>query len=82
MLLEQSESGSSGTGHVLRLRADAVAETSMDEDLASLIRASFLLAGPLLARFGEAAMPPPGGDSSAAGGSTPISTRSVTSGRG
>jgi UDP-N-acetylglucosamine 1-carboxyvinyltransferase len=26
------------------------------------IRASFLLAGPLLARFGEARMPPPGGD--------------------
>jgi UDP-N-acetylglucosamine 1-carboxyvinyltransferase len=47
---------------VLRLRADAIAETSMDEELASLIRASFLLAGPLLARFGEASMPPPGGD--------------------
>ena len=30
--------------------------------LASRIRASFLLAGPLLARFGEAKMPPPGGD--------------------
>ena len=30
--------------------------------LAARIRASFLLAGPLLARFGEARMPPPGGD--------------------
>ena len=49
-------------GDVLRLRADAIAGTSMDEDLAALIRASFLLAGPLLARFGEASMPPPGGD--------------------
>ena len=46
----------------VRLRADAITETSVDEDLASLIRASFLLAGPLLARFGEATMPPPGGD--------------------
>ena len=30
--------------------------------LAERIRASFLLAGPLLARFGRADMPPPGGD--------------------
>ena len=34
----------------------------VDEDLSGRIRASFLLAGPLLARFGEAKMPPPGGD--------------------
>ena len=34
----------------------------MDEGLSARIRASFLLAGPLLARFGEARMPPPGGD--------------------
>ncbi len=34
----------------------------VDEELAAKIRASFLLAGPLLARFGEARMPPPGGD--------------------
>lgn len=31
-------------------------------DLASRIRASFLVAGPLLARFGRAVFPPPGGD--------------------
>ena len=30
--------------------------------LTERIRASFLLAGPLLARFGSAVMPPPGGD--------------------
>ena len=38
--------------------------TRFDPDLAlcSKIRASFLLAGPLLARFGRATMPPPGGD--------------------
>jgi UDP-N-acetylglucosamine 1-carboxyvinyltransferase len=46
----------------VRLRADSVTATIVDEELASLIRASFLLAGPLLARFGEVRMPPPGGD--------------------
>src|SRR5256886_15961814 len=46
----------------LRLRAASVSEAAVDEELASRIRASFLLAGPLLARFGEARMPPPGGD--------------------
>jgi UDP-N-acetylglucosamine 1-carboxyvinyltransferase len=34
----------------------------IDRDLAERIRASFLLAGPLLARVGRAVMPPPGGD--------------------
>jgi UDP-N-acetylglucosamine 1-carboxyvinyltransferase len=34
----------------------------IDQDLAEQIRASFLLAGPLLARTGRAVMPPPGGD--------------------
>jgi UDP-N-acetylglucosamine 1-carboxyvinyltransferase len=46
----------------LRLRANGVTDTSPDEMLSARIRASFLLAGPLLARFGEAHMPPPGGD--------------------
>ena len=46
----------------LRICAGPVTEVSVDEELASRIRASFLLAGPLLARFGEARMPPPGGD--------------------
>ena len=34
----------------------------IDEELASKIRASFLLAGPLLARHGRVSVPPPGGD--------------------
>jgi UDP-N-acetylglucosamine 1-carboxyvinyltransferase len=46
----------------VRLCAAGVTRTSVDERLSSKIRASFLLAGPLLARFGEARMPPPGGD--------------------
>jgi UDP-N-acetylglucosamine 1-carboxyvinyltransferase len=36
--------------------------SSVDPALGEQIRASFLLAGPLLARFGRAEMPPPGGD--------------------
>jgi UDP-N-acetylglucosamine 1-carboxyvinyltransferase len=46
----------------VRLQADSVSSTEVDEELASKIRASFLVAGPLLARFGEVKMPPPGGD--------------------
>ncbi|HST16516.1 MAG TPA: UDP-N-acetylglucosamine 1-carboxyvinyltransferase [Gaiellaceae bacterium] len=34
----------------------------VDAELASHIRASFLIAGPLLARLGRAIVPPPGGD--------------------
>ena len=48
--------------HDLQLQADALGSTDVDEDLAARIRASFLLAGPLLARFGKVPMPPPGGD--------------------
>src|SRR5687767_10169464 len=39
-----------------------VAKTELDPLLGREIRASFLLAGPLLARFGRATVPPPGGD--------------------
>ncbi len=46
----------------VRLCARGVASGAVDEGLSNRIRASFLLAGPLLARFGEARMPPPGGD--------------------
>jgi UDP-N-acetylglucosamine 1-carboxyvinyltransferase len=49
--------------HELRLQADSVGGSAeVDEGPANRIRASFLAAGPLLARFGEAKMPPPGGD--------------------
>jgi UDP-N-acetylglucosamine 1-carboxyvinyltransferase len=46
----------------VRLQADEISGTEVDEELANRIRASFLVAGPLLARFGEVRMPPPGGD--------------------
>jgi len=46
----------------IRIDAANVHKTQLDAELCSRIRASFLLAGPLLARFGEASVPPPGGD--------------------
>jgi len=45
-----------------RVRAANVTKTELDEGLCRRIRASVLLAGPLLARFGSAIIPPPGGD--------------------
>src|SRR3954463_12252260 len=42
--------------------ADVDPDARIDREHATRIRASFLLAGPLLARFGHADMPPPGGD--------------------
>jgi UDP-N-acetylglucosamine 1-carboxyvinyltransferase len=46
----------------LSINAGTVDRVDVDRLLAERIRASFLLAGPLLARFGRAQMPPPGGD--------------------
>jgi UDP-N-acetylglucosamine 1-carboxyvinyltransferase len=46
----------------VRVVAAEVSKTAPDEALSDRIRASFLLAGPLLARFGSADMPLPGGD--------------------
>jgi len=46
----------------VRVCAANVSKVEIDEELARRIRASFLLAGPLLARFGRALLPPPGGD--------------------
>ncbi|HEY2006929.1 MAG TPA: UDP-N-acetylglucosamine 1-carboxyvinyltransferase [Solirubrobacteraceae bacterium] len=46
----------------VRVDSSSVKTTEVDSELAERIRASFLLAGPLLARFGSASMPPPGGD--------------------
>ncbi len=48
--------------NVIALNAADARPAGVDAELSELIRASFLLAGPLLARFGEADMPPPGGD--------------------
>ncbi len=46
----------------LRVQAADVRKVELDEELCRRIRASILLAGPLLARCGRAVVPPPGGD--------------------
>jgi UDP-N-acetylglucosamine 1-carboxyvinyltransferase len=46
----------------LRVRAADVRRRQLDAELCSRMRASFLLAGPLLARLGSVSVPPPGGD--------------------
>ncbi|MBA2428410.1 MAG: UDP-N-acetylglucosamine 1-carboxyvinyltransferase [Thermoleophilaceae bacterium] len=48
--------------NVVALRAADLEDAAPDAVLAERIRASFLLAGPLLARLGRAEMPAPGGD--------------------
>ena len=51
-----------GEHEVAICAAGITSESRVDPRISSKIRASFLLAGPLLARFGRADMPPPGGD--------------------
>jgi UDP-N-acetylglucosamine 1-carboxyvinyltransferase len=51
-----------GEHEVAVCAAGITAEAVVDPDLAERIRASFLLAGPLLGRFRRADMPAPGGD--------------------
>ena len=53
----------------IRIDPTGIHKTELDEDLCRRIRASFLLAGPLLARFGRVTVPPPGGDVMGAGAS-------------
>ncbi len=46
----------------LAIHAKDIRAADLDPDLCARIRASILLAGPLLARCGQVALPPPGGD--------------------
>ena len=46
----------------VRINASGVGQGRLDPELSKRIRASILLAGPLLARFGSLFLPPPGGD--------------------
>jgi UDP-N-acetylglucosamine 1-carboxyvinyltransferase len=48
--------------HTVTVDAAGVTVGRVDPDMAARIRASLLLAGPLLARFGDVQLPPPGGD--------------------
>lgn len=48
--------------HTWRIHAAQVRPADLDPDLCRKIRASILLAGPMVARTGELLLPPPGGD--------------------
>jgi UDP-N-acetylglucosamine 1-carboxyvinyltransferase len=48
--------------NAVRVDPRGVEKWELDRGLAQEIRASFLLTGPLLARFGRVSVPPPGGD--------------------
>lgn len=45
-----------------RIQAKSVRPADLDPDMCRKIRASILLAGPMVARVGELTLPPPGGD--------------------
>lgn len=48
--------------HAWKIQAANIMPASLDPDLCRKIRASILLAGPMIARAGEMRLPPPGGD--------------------
>ena len=48
--------------HHWQVRAHQVRRADLDPEVCRLIRASILLAGPMLARSGDIKLPPPGGD--------------------
>ncbi|MHB8628104.1 MAG: UDP-N-acetylglucosamine 1-carboxyvinyltransferase [Aggregatilineales bacterium] len=48
--------------HTLRIHAENIRTHRVDPKLASTIRASIVLAGPMLARYGQLDLPAPGGD--------------------
>jgi UDP-N-acetylglucosamine 1-carboxyvinyltransferase len=48
--------------HTLTLHARAIRDTRLNREVCARMRASILLAGPMLARCGTVELPPPGGD--------------------
>ena len=62
-LLEHLGAACAWTGpNTVSVDPSALALTRLDPGLCAQLRASILLAGPLLARFGSVTLPPPGGD--------------------
>lgn len=62
-LMEQLGCSVEWTGdHTVRIHAAEIPDPMVDRDAAARIRASILLAGPMLARLGRMHLPPPGGD--------------------
>ncbi|NOZ73100.1 MAG: UDP-N-acetylglucosamine 1-carboxyvinyltransferase [Chloroflexi bacterium] len=49
-------------GHTITLQAQNIATRKLSPELSQKIRASILLAGPMLGRLGRVELPPPGGD--------------------
>jgi UDP-N-acetylglucosamine 1-carboxyvinyltransferase len=62
LVQEQGSSVTSITDNRATFKAASIRHSAPDRNLAQAIRASFLLAGPLLARTGSATLPRPGGD--------------------
>ncbi|MFN2281573.1 MAG: UDP-N-acetylglucosamine 1-carboxyvinyltransferase, partial [Anaerolineales bacterium] len=50
------------SSHSWQIQAKDITGTNLDPTLCTRIRASVLLAGPLIARTGKLQLPPPGGD--------------------
>lgn len=62
-IMESLGAGVTWTGPgTVKIDAANVRAGNLDPELSQRIRASILLAGPLLARFGSLSLPPPGGD--------------------
>ena len=51
-----------GDKHTLKIQCDQVENAELDTAKCALLRASLLLAGPLISRFNRVVLPPPGGD--------------------
>ena len=62
LLVAQGVTATWDDAHTLRLDARSARGGDPDPALCAKIRASVLLAGPMLARFGRVRLPPPGGD--------------------
>jgi UDP-N-acetylglucosamine 1-carboxyvinyltransferase len=62
LLLDLGASAEWTSANAVRVDTRGVKPKALDPALCAKIRASILLAGPLLARFGTVTLPPPGGD--------------------
>ena len=62
LLVDLGASADWNGANSVRVDARGVKPKALDPGLCAKIRASILLAGPMLARFGSVTLPPPGGD--------------------
>jgi UDP-N-acetylglucosamine 1-carboxyvinyltransferase len=62
LLVDLGASAEWSGANAVRVDARGVRPKALDPGLCAKIRASILLAGPMLARFGSVTLPPPGGD--------------------